>query len=286
MLKPLTPDEPVDAQLDRVSRQARRLLAAGKGAKAEEIWAWMRRHIPVGYRDGRWMDEARGEARNFAPLMRAKPKTRLYILGCGRSGTWLLLGMMSTYRGVLIAPEERHFGHFAAIADAPEPVHIVKRSFYGHSLMARLPREIGLLYILRDPRDVLTSTHYEREFYITLERWTEEMRSLKALLDTGREHFLVTRFEDLVLNPAGEQARIAEAFGLEVEWPAARFDERFEIRETISDSMHGLRPPDPSVIGRWRDDPVKRAYLAERRGAILAEFQPLADRFGYDLSDF
>ena len=286
MIPPFSTDEPMEVQLDKLVRTGHRFAAAGKRAAAMEIWHHILQRTPAPYRTGRWIDDATGSVPQFEPLMNARPKTRIYILGCGRSGTWLTLAMMGGFKDVHVAPEERHYGHFARLVDQPEGVHVVKRTHSAHALMTRIPQAIHLLYVLRDPRDVLTSSHHDTEFYISLERWSAEMASLEAVLETGRPGLVVTRFEDLITQPLQEQARIAEAFNLEIDWPADRFNERFKAEDIVYKGMHGLRPPDPSVIGRWRTDARKRAYLDTVREPVQVRFTRLADRFGYDIADW
>jgi hypothetical protein len=274
----------IESDLCRIARQARDAQAAGRRRRAAALWSRILSETPQDRRGEPYFEEAAAYTPDFGRILAANPRRRIYLAGCGRSGTWYAFGIMGTFAGTYLAPEERHFGHFATIAGKPQPVHVVKRIHYSHQFLPALPGPVGLLYVLRDPRDVLTSVHNGTKYYISLERWSLEMKALRTLLDAERPDMLTVRFEDLVLQPRQEQVRIAEAFGLEIAAEPTAFHQNFRVDEFVEKAMQGLRAPDPSVIGRWRRNTDHVEYIRRLMPAITDTFQPIADRFGYDLA--
>ncbi|TGV62948.1 sulfotransferase, partial [Mesorhizobium sp. M2D.F.Ca.ET.160.01.1.1] len=113
------------------------------------------------------------------------------------------------------------------------------------------PAEIGLIYCVRHPFDVLTSQHPEtmhvRRFHVTTGRWEAEYDGLLRLRRAQPRraiHYL--RYEDLIAGPDAAQQAIADAFGL-----AARL--RFS-----SDPNNPIRR---SSLRKWERNEEFRTYL-------------------------
>lgn len=277
----------VDIQKRMIARlrEAQAARSAGAIERANANVEAIVRDTPKELRGERWYDVAVARSSGFREtLERSREKRRIYIVGCGRSGTWFTLGMMSTFEGVYITPDERHFGHFAAIAERTEPVHVVKRMFDAHLDFDTAPDCIDILYVLRDPRDVMTSRHVDTERYISLQRWSDEMTALKRLLSSGRQSLKIVRFEDLATTPDKVQAELAGEFGLEVAHHANNFHRTYQPTAGAVAAMHSLRPPDPSTVGRWRRDSDQADFVNQMLPEIVKVFAPLGERFGYDLS--
>ncbi len=264
-------------------RRAAALRAAGGPGTAAPLYDQVVAETPEPLRAQRWYDSAVGHSSGFAAQIASVPRQRVFIAGCGRSGTWFALGIMATFAGVLPVYQERHFGHFAMLLERPEPVHVVKRNHDARYALLEIPEEISLLYMVRDPRDVLTSSHLTTTNYISIERWEEETHSLQALLASGRRNLHVIRFEDLAQDAAATQARLAAALGLTSTLAANRFNEVFQPDARTREIMNGLRPPDPSVIGRWRRDPAQVDFVSTLNDRIRRQFGALAERYRYDL---
>ena len=213
-----------------------------------------------------------------------RPRRRLYVTGCGRSGTWLLLGMMTTFRDTAVLMAEAAVGRFARLT-APEPVHVLKRAHDSHESLAAIPPAIELLHLVRFPLDVLVSRHRDRARHVTPERWRAETAALRALLEAGRAGLMVVRYEDLVREPDRVQAAIAERFALEPELPFSRFAERARFDSLTLEAMKGLRAPETGWIGAWRRDPEAIAHCRAIWPAIAADVAWLCARFGYERPD-
>jgi hypothetical protein len=111
---------------------------------------------------------------------------------------------------------------------------------------------VGLIYCVRHPFDVLTSTHpltkHLRRFHITLMRWNSEYRALNALKVAQPERNIFTlKYEDLAYNPNTIQEKIAEHFGLNRNY---RFTENPAGINIFTDS-----------IKKWQSDSDLYTYL-------------------------
>jgi hypothetical protein len=150
---------------------------------------------------------------------------------------------------------------------------VVKRTAESHGLLSHLPAEIGLIYCVRHPFDVLTSQHPEtmhvRRFHVTTERWEAEYDGLLRLRRAQPEraiHYL--RYEDLIAGPDVAQQAIADAFGL-----AARL--RFS-----SDPNNPIRR---SSLRKWERNEEFRTYLHTLPRSFLDRIEAFCREFGYDL---
>lgn len=236
---------------------------------------------PAGLQSTNWYEEAIGHSSRFPAFLAQHPKKRIYIAGCGRSGTWLALGMMSTFCDTALRRQEAHFGHFATMTHRPESVHVVKRIHFAWEFLDQVPERIVLLYVIRDPRDVLTSVHRGTENYITIDRWENEMKALGNLLSNGRSNLVVVRYEDMVTDPVKHQQRLASLLELQPSRSPKRFFEGFEVDEAATEGMHGLRPPDANSIGRWRRNPRSVEYIASVQDRIAPWFDRIGRELGY-----
>ncbi|WP_245523892.1 sulfotransferase [Mesorhizobium sp. M2D.F.Ca.ET.223.01.1.1] len=83
---------------------------------------------------------------------------KIFIAGCARSGTTLTQRLMACFEDTFVHRAEARYVQLDML-DRPEANLVVKRSERSHAHLARLPRAIGLIYCVRHPFDVLTSSH-------------------------------------------------------------------------------------------------------------------------------
>ena len=85
-------------------------------------------------------------------------------------------------------------------------------------LSAARSERIGLLYVVRDPRDVLTSRHarHGQPRYVELDRWLNGIRAGDYLLGALADYpdKLVLRYEDVIAEPVRTQNALRDSFGL------------------------------------------------------------------------
>lgn len=121
--------------------------------------------------------------------------------------------------------------------------------------------DLGVIYMIRDPRDVLVSSHYLRphKYWVKPDRWIGTAEYALEVCD--REDVELVRYEDLILKPNEIQKKIGDRFNLEIIRPFADCYAYFDESDTPNISaMRGARPLDPKRIGNWKDDPQKTKY--------------------------
>lgn len=224
--------------------------------------------------------------KGLGAYLRAKdavaPRTRIFVMGCARSGTWLLTGIMSTFDDVHLLTGEGPVTRFAEVG-ASETVHVAKRDHVAFGWINLIPQEIKILAIIRHPFDVLTSynPNSQREYHVTPLRWNLEMQALRWLVETKRPGAFIVRYEDLVTNPNGSQKTIADFFKLRIRIPASEYERSFQAPERAIIAMHGVRAPDVNSIGRWKRDPESVAYISGLAPNLRPQLDWVSRQFGY-----
>ena len=152
---------------------------------------------------------------------------------------------------------------------------VIKRTSTYYKSLPRLSEHVSLIYCIRHPFDVLTSSHpgsiHLRRFHVTAERWLGEYEALCALRTRQpRRKIFFLRYEELVRTPDEVQDGLAAAFSLT---PLRRFsaDPTTDIFRTS--------------VGKWQRD---EALLHDLRAVRQAIGKPLARfcaEFGYVLPE-
>jgi hypothetical protein len=210
---------------------------------------------------------------------------RLFVMGCGRSGTWLLTALFSTFADLQIYPDETPVTRFATLR-AEAPILLLKRDQDAYQTVEAIPTEIGIACMVRHPFDVLTSYNPTsgRKYHITPHRWLGEMLALQYLLDSGRPNTAIIRYEDLVTDPHSAQQRLANHFDLRMTAPPEAITTRFTPSPSAASAMHSLRPIDSASLGKHRQDAEKLAYLRQIRPRLGRLLEWVAQEYGYDIS--
>ena len=198
---------------------------------------------------------------------------RIHIVGCApRSGTTLMAellvngfavdGYAEHELSVFARPRQR-FEVF--VSKNPKDIHAVR------PLLA-LDGNLWVIYLLRDPRDVIVSRHRQEpdKYYANLRIWKERQRVARRLQEHPR--FMTVRYEDLVADPDREQERLMLAMPF-----LARRAAFAEYHRHANPSGHsiaalgGVRPIGTESIGRWREHKPRVAAQLELHGPITAE---------------
>ncbi len=205
------------------------------------------------------------------------PSMKIFIAGCGRSGTTLTRDLFNCFEDTFVLVEglygEAPVSRFASLT-RPESHLVIKRTGECWQTLAALPDDVELLYCVRHPFDTLTSTHplskQWRRFHIDTDRWKSEYLALRALRTRQpQRRIFVLRYEALTQNPDSSQEKIAAHFGL---IPTQRF----------SANMLGIQISAAS-IEKWKREREFVAYLETisfRYRLLMREF---CDEFGYEL---
>ncbi len=179
----------------------------------------------------------------------------MHIVGCERSGTTLLLEMM-TAGFAFDARCEREQSLF----DPPPPgarTFLSKKPLDILRLDSILRRDENLfvLYTVRDPRSVVTSRHAGRPDHYLSDFGT--WKACEEAADRLREHarFVSVRFERLVEEPDRVQSEIAARLSfLSPTGSFARFHDTAAPTETGVLALGGVRPAQTDRISAWHED--------------------------------
>lgn len=234
----------------------------------------------------------------------------IYIQGCARSGNTLIRELCgSAFLGMELVKltkdtAECSLAHLVELLRQPAaqngkpaglphqtapcvPVRVASRN-YENSLamdreLLRANPEVKVLWMLRDPRDILTSIHANQpdKYYVPPARL---IKSLQLYLQfKGEPQVLTVRYEELVGNADAMQTQISQVFGLT---ESRKFMEAYKFFPCFHENvraMHSIRPIDTNSVQKWRSNPAHQKHLEE----IFAghpEILSLSRECGYDLS--
>jgi hypothetical protein len=178
---------------------------------------------------------------------------RLHVVGCHRSGTTLIFEMLTacfrhdahcTHEESIFNPSERS-GTGLYFSKKPSDITHIQRIFFADP-------ELYLIYMLRDPRSVITSIHPSRPdlYFSSFERWQRYQAAAGSLQRHPR--FLQIRYEDLVVNPDRTQQVISDRFTfLQSQHEFSEFEKYSTASEPAVVSLSGLRPVSDRQINSW-----------------------------------
>lgn len=207
----------------------------------------------------------------------------LHIVACSpRSGTTLLHEAMVTCFKV-----DKHYDHevrFNLVSAQSDQLLITKRpkdTMYMPAVIDADP-ELYVIYVLRDPRDVIVSRHdKERKmYYSNIRLWREMHNFAKSMV--GNERFLQVRYEDFVSSPDITQDKIAATFPwLERIHDFSSYHDHAQVSDKSVKAMRGVRPIAPTSIGVWQQ------HLGRIKGQqmIHGSLTPQLIECGYESSD-
>ena len=205
-------------------------------------------------------------------MSKSRTRALFFIAGCARSGTTLLLELMSSFKDTYaLTGEERHFSYFSNVESAAANL-VLKRQSDTHLTLPDLPSETTLIYAVRHPFDTLTSHHPDflphRRFHVSGRRWKAEYAALKRLRakqPTRVIHYV--RYCDLVTSPDAVQRTLATTLHLEIDCLFSKSGVHFF---TLS-------------IGKHRRDQRLESYLWLLPNELRQEIKQFCDEFGYEL---
>ena len=243
-------------------------------------------------------------AKNLLPVAVRNQFQRPPILigGCARSGTTLLLSILSAQPGIFVIPFETKC--FSARGrpepDLATPFRVAR--FYRHLLSCEIPStahrwcekstknvltfgriidhfegRVRLIHLVRDGRDVITSRHPRdpSRFWVPPRRWVRDVAAGSAW--DHHEAVLTVRYEDLVTDLETQLARLEAFLGEDFSNMGGTWQERATLRHS-KNWFHDLMAPHARSIGRWRD-PAYREVVEEL--LAMPEAVRLLERYGY-----
>lgn len=207
---------------------------------------------------------------------------RVHIVGAPRSGTTLLAELMvASFRF------DGHAPHEMSIFSRPDreldlfcsknPQDVL----HARPLLA-IDRNLWVVYVLRDPRDVIVSRHGKApdKYWSNLFVWKFYHRAACRIMDHPR--FIVVRYEELVRDPDAVQAELmARMPFLERANAFSDYHRTARPSEGSLKAMRGVRPVSSDSIGAWRRHKPRIVAQLNRHGSIAEELVAL----GYEPDD-
>jgi hypothetical protein len=223
-------------------------------------------------------------AKRIAYLDKLRPINRIFIMGCGRSGTWLLTALFSTMSETNVIPVETSPMRFGLYMTSAKNL-VMKRGHLSYLNIDKMPESIKIAYVIRHPFDVLTSHNptTEKKYHIDPERWLGEMTALKYLIEHKRASTLIIRYEDLVINPIETQTKIAHYFGMEIEKSVDEIISTFSASPEAVLAMHGLRKIDTNSLYKYINNSESLEYLKKIKSNLEPMLSWVSEMYGYNL---
>lgn len=177
----------------------------------------------------------------------------LHIVACSpRSGTTLLHEVMVTCFRV-----DRHYDHelrFHLVEGEDGQIVVTKRPKDTMYMPAVIDDpELYVIYLLRDPRDVIVSRHGKDQgmYYSNIRLWRELQAYAREI--AGHPRFLQLRYEEFVSEPDAVQQQIMARFPwLQKRHDFSAYHEHADVSEKSKLAMNDVRPITPSSVGKWR----------------------------------
>ncbi len=204
---------------------------------------------------------------------------RLHIVGCPRSGTTLLMELVSTCfdSGGFCEHELSIFQPVEEVEDVyftkqPNDIRQLQHIFH-------LDEQLHVIYMGRDPRAVITSKHREapEQYFCNYRVWSECDRAAQRYRNHPR--FLELRYEDLVTRPDEVQTIIAQKFPfLRQRYRFSEYREHARPSAASQRAMNGLREVDLQSLEKWRQHLPRLAEQLQRHPALAQDLV----RLGYE----
>ena len=232
------------------------------------------------------------------------PNPPIYIGGCGRSGTTLLLSIISSHPQVFAASKElsMYGEHLVDRGEEPEPKRIDR--IYRTMLTDRIdstcdrwceksPRNVRhiedmdkyhqgrfkFLNIVRDGRDVILSKHPESPgtYWVDPDRWIYDVGAGWAF----REHPCVytLRYEDLILDFENTVEKVCAFLEIEAGGEVLNWHEHTKVRKNKA-YFGKVKNIFSSSVGKWKEP----AHIGRAKELLqYEEAKKLLEYYGYGL---
>jgi len=142
--------------------------------------------------------------------------------------------------------------------------------------------DLYVICMLRDPRDIICSKHKKDpgRYWASLRYWNMYSREAERLQQYPR--FLLVRYEDFVSNPDKVQGMLSERIPfLEKKASFSDYHNVASVSDSSDKALSGVRPINPTSVGRWKDHKERIAGQLKLHGSIAGDLI----RFGYEEDD-
>jgi hypothetical protein len=210
---------------------------------------------------------------------------RIHIVGSGpRSGTTLIFEMIAASYDVSAVGHEVSVTKFFE-AEGGKPV-LTKEPAEMDRARLRLKTDPRLfaIFIMRDPRDVVTSRHKQApdKFWSTFYLWRSSVFEFERAADHPR--LAMVRYEDLVSDPDMVQIEIEKKLPFLTSKTGAdrdqfsTFADRADPTKSAVRALGGVRAVDASRAQRWRGEMGRVAQQVDE----FPDFPDYLVKYGYE----
>lgn len=215
-------------------------------------------------------------------------KNVVFVTGCARSGTSLMLRCLATLHDPYYFWREKTIGDAYREEPYSESNIVLKRRSSCYKYFSLIPPGVKIVHMVRAPKYVFTSrVNDELKFYMKASRWIGEYEAfLKFEKNHPRDRLVVIRYEDLVKDPDAIQGKIRSVHDLDFDMPFSRYFERNHLEGKLMSKTGKRRPWRPILPERSRiaalpqDQEDHWQQIKIENTAVLESF---CDRFGYSL---
>lgn len=197
---------------------------------------------------------------------------RVHITGAARSGTTLMLALMLTCFEIDggLARETRLWraparGRRIVLTKQPDDEKLAL-------FLARFDPKLHVIYMLRDPREVIVSRHGSdpNRYWTNLRAWRESLAAAQPSFGQRRVH--VVRYEALIHDPDGVQRALCESMPfLKMVRPFSRFHEVAELQNSQWRAAMGSIRSIGATAPSWRNHLPRLKGQLQRHGDVSGE---------------
>lgn len=191
---------------------------------------------------------------------------RIHVVGSSpRSGTTLMFELLTS------CFEVKKFGdHEISLFSYPaRPGHVFvskkPTDFIHVCRVMRWDPMLHVIYMQRDPRDVVTSRHNKHpdRYWCDFDTWRRNEDLVPRL--AGHPRLFECCYEELVTDPDRVQAALGHRFGFLTQRHAfSEFDKVTQSSDAAQRAMNGVRQISTSSIGKWRQNLPRLAEQVRR----------------------
>ena len=226
-------------------------------------------------------------ARFFYPLIITLGRRKLHrvfneepivIGGCARSGTTLLMSILSAHEKIYTFPKE--IGAFNSWQETKHGLYPMRIDrLYRNILTHHIPEEatrfctkapsnirhipeimdffnqkVKFIHIVRDARDVLLSKHPDGkdEFWVKPERWIKDVSEGLAYQNHPKVHTL--KYEDLILDYENTMTRLLDFLELDFTDQIKNWHDNTAVRQSNAIFENEIKDLHQQSIGKWKKE--------------------------------
>jgi len=181
--------------------------------------------------------ETLSATKELEKLKALSPAEPILVVGCGRSGTTLLLSILGAHSEILPIQEESYaFYPFPfRLGELIREIEAAKEQKWTHwcektpkhvraipEIVEAFKGKVKIIHIVRDGRDVVTSHHpnASEKYYVSPERWVADVGAGWE----NKQDTLLLRYEDLVQQSGNALQVVCEYLGLKMDAKMLEFE--------------------------------------------------------------